>query len=51
MNRRHTADDYRRIIDRLRTFKPGLACQVILLLGSLVRRTVTLLIQSSWLLI
>ena len=25
MNRRHTADDYRRIIDRLRTFKPGLA--------------------------
>ena len=25
MNRRHTADDYRRVIDRLRTFKPGLA--------------------------
>ncbi len=25
MNRRHTADDYRRIIDRLRTFKPDLA--------------------------
>ena len=25
MNRRHTADDYRRGIDRLRTFKPGLA--------------------------
>ena len=25
MNRRHTADDYRRIIDRLRAFKPGLA--------------------------
>ncbi len=25
MNRNHTADDYRRIIDRLRTFKPDLA--------------------------
>ena len=25
MNRRHSADDYRRIIDRLRAFKPGLA--------------------------
>ena len=25
MNRRHTADDYRRIIDRLRSFKPDLA--------------------------
>ena len=25
MNRRHTADDYRRIIDRLRSFSPGLA--------------------------
>ena len=25
MNRRHTANDYRRVIDRLRTFKPGLA--------------------------
>tara|TARA_B100000575_G_scaffold276700_1_gene262351 strand:- start:3325 stop:4698 length:1374 start_codon:yes stop_codon:yes gene_type:complete len=25
MNRRHTADDYRRVIDRLRTFKPSLA--------------------------
>ena len=25
MNRRHTADDYRRVIDRLRTFKSGLA--------------------------
>ena len=25
MNRRHTADDYRRIIDRLRTYRPGLA--------------------------
>ena len=25
MNRRHTGDDYRRIIDRLRAFKPGLA--------------------------
>jgi len=25
MNRRHTADDYRRIIDKLRTFKPDLA--------------------------
>ena len=25
MNRRHTADDYRRIIDRLRTFEPNIA--------------------------
>ena len=48
MNRRHTTDDYRRIIDRMRMFKPDLALSVILLLDFQVRRIVTLLTLLSW---
>ena len=42
MNRRHTADDYRRIIDRLRSFNPSLALSGDFIVGFLARQIVIL---------